>query len=133
MNYSLTVEDRQTYLHFRVTGTNSVEVVRRYMFEIYTACVERRCSTILIEENLDGPGLGLTDIYNVVAEGSQRKSMPVLRVAYVDLNPAHSATNLEFARTVALNRGLEVMVFATVAEAEQWLDSATISAPRRAE
>jgi hypothetical protein len=51
------------------------------------------------------------------------KSIPVRRVAYVDLNPEHSAANMEFAKTVAGNRGLDVRVFATVAEAEAWLRS----------
>jgi hypothetical protein len=123
MLYNLTLEEHLTHLHFRVTGKNSVEAVRRYLFEIYTICVQRNCSTVLIEENLEGPGLGLAEIYNIVSEGSQRKSMPVHRVAFVDLNPEHSPANMEFAKSVAMNRGLDVRMCVTVAEAEEWLRS----------
>jgi hypothetical protein len=123
MLYELTVRDHPTHLHFKVTGRNSYETVRRYLFEIYTICVKRNCSAVLIEENLEGPGLALAEIYNIVAEGSQRKGLPVHRVAYVDINPEHSSANMEFAQSVAVNRGLEVQVFATVAEAEKWLHS----------
>ncbi len=123
MLYELTVRVHPTHLHFKVTGRNSYETVRRYLFEIYTICVKRNCSAVLIEENLEGPGLALAEIYNIVAEGSQRKGLPVHRVAYVDINPEHSSANMEFAQSVAVNRGLEVQVFATVAEAEKWLHS----------
>ena|ERR1700722_8828297 len=123
MLYELTVIDHPTHLHFKVTGKNSYETVRRYLFEIYTICVKRNYSTVLIEENLEGPGLSLAEIYNITSEGSQRKGLPVHRVAYVDLNPVHSSANMEFAKSVAMNRGLEVQVFATVAEAEKWLHS----------
>jgi hypothetical protein len=123
MSYTMSVEEHPAYLHFRVTGKNTLETVRRYLFEIYTICVQRRCSKVLIEENLEGPGLGLVEIYNIVSEGSQRKSIPVRQVAYVDLNPAHSTTNMEFAKSVAVNRGLEVRVFATVDEALEWIRS----------
>lgn len=123
MNYSLTVEEHPTYLHFRVVGRNTYETVRSYLFEIYTICVHQKISIILIEENLEGDGLNLAEIFKIVSEGSQRKSMPVHRIAYVDLNPEHSSVNMEFAKTVAVNRGLDVRVFVTVAEAEQWLRS----------
>ncbi len=121
MDYQLDIEEHPTYLHFRVTGKNTPETVRRYLFEIYTICARQNCSTVLIEENLEGAGLGLVEIYKIVSEGSQRKSMPVRRVAYVDLNPEHSSANMDFAKDVAVNRGLDVRVFATVAEAEGWL------------
>jgi hypothetical protein len=123
MLYSLSVEEHQRYLHFRVTGKNTIDAVRRYLFDIYTMCVQRNCSTVLIEENLEGPGLGVVEIYKIVAEASQRKSMPVRRVAYVDLNPEHSSANMDFAKDVAMNRGLDVRMFANATEAEKWLIS----------
>jgi hypothetical protein len=123
MSYTLSIEEHPTYLHFRVIGKNTLETVRRYLFEIYTICVERHFSTVLIEENLEGPGLSLDEIFKIASEGSQRKSLPVHRVAYIDLNPEHSMANMEFAKSVAVNRGLEVRVFATVAEAQEWLNS----------
>jgi len=40
--------------------------------------------------------------------------------AYVDLRATNPA-NMRFAETVAVNRGVTVAVFGSVADAEQWL------------
>jgi hypothetical protein len=76
---------------------------------------------VLIEENLRGPGLGTMDIFNVVKEGSERAAPLMLRIAYVDVNPEHDRKALEFGENVAVNRGMNVKVFSSVAEAEHWL------------
>jgi hypothetical protein len=119
--YQLKVEPKAGYTHFRVTGTNSPEAVRGYLMDIYYACAEHDHSAILIEENLEGPGLALFDIFEIVSEGSERTWPYVRRIAYVDVNPQHSQPDMKFAETAAVNRGVNVRVFASVAEAEQWL------------
>jgi hypothetical protein len=119
--YQLVAEAKSGYTHFHVTGTNSPEAVRGYLMDIYYACAQDTSPAILIEENLKGPGLALFDIFEVVSESSERTWPYVRRIAYVDTNPEHSAPDMQFAETVAVNRGVNVRLFASVPEAEQWL------------
>jgi hypothetical protein len=44
------------------------------------------------------------------------------RLAYVDINPEHDPKAMEFAENVAVNRGIPVRIFATVLEAQVWLE-----------
>lgn len=52
-SYQLTIDEKDGYLHFRVTGPNSPETVRGYLADVYYACAQRICSSILIEENFE--------------------------------------------------------------------------------
>ena len=121
--YNLTVEDKGRYLHFRVTGPNTAESVRGYLTDVYFTCAQLERAAILIEENLEGPGLGLVDIFEIVTEGTERSWPYVRRLAYVDVNPAHSRPDMQFAETVAVNRGINMRLFSTLAEAEKWLET----------
>jgi len=121
MTYQLTVEQKVGYLHIRVSGENNPETVRRYLEEVFSACLRRQCPTVLIEENLQGPSLGVLDIHQIVTEGSKRTWPTVRRIAYVDTNKEHSQSDMNFAETVAVNLGVNVKVFPTVKEAEEWL------------
>ena len=121
MSYELTIREKAGYLHFLVTGENSPETVRGYLSEIAKTCQERNCPTVLIEENLQGPGLGLLDIFQISSQGSNQAWPHVRRIAYVDANREHSAADMKFAETVASNRGLNIRLFSNVQEAEQWL------------
>jgi hypothetical protein len=76
---------------------------------------------VLIEKNLFGPALGMMQIFDVVTEGSQRTWPVVSRIAYVDPNPEHSDDLVRFAENVAITRGVNVRVFRTVRDAEQWM------------
>jgi hypothetical protein len=129
--YQLTIEKKPGYLHFRVTGPNSLETVRGYLSEVYQACTESVYSSILIEENLTGRGLGLLDIFEVVTERSEKTWPHIRRIAYVDLNPEHSAPDMKFAENVAVNRGVNVHVFSNVRDAEAWLVEGGSSAHAR--
>src|SRR4029450_860502 len=75
MAYQIAIAQEPGYLHFRVTGENSPGAVRGYLAEVYAACVERNVGTVLIEENLAGPGPSFLDIYQIVEEGSARTSV----------------------------------------------------------
>ena len=121
MSYELSVEQKEGYLHFHVTGDNEKETVKNYLAAIYEECVRRNISAILVEENLQGPGLRVLDIFRIAEEGGQTVGSAIRRVAYVDANQEHSHTNMKFATTVASNRGLNVRLFSTVKDAEEWL------------
>lgn len=124
-SYQLTIDKKSEYWHFRVTGPNTPEVVRAYLADVYYACAQGECTSILVEENLSGKGLGLFDIFEVVTEGSEKTWPYIRRIAFVDVNPDHSSHDMKFAETVAVNRGVNVHVFRSVAEAQAWLTGAS--------
>jgi hypothetical protein len=123
-SYQLTIDKKPEYWHFRVTGPNTADVVRSYLADVYYACAQGECTAVLIEENLSGRGLGLLDIFEVVTEGSEKTWPYVRRIAYVDMNPEHSKPDMEFAETVAVNRGVNMHFFANVPDAVAWLAGA---------
>ena len=121
MSYQLKIDEASGYLHVLVSGANSGEVVRRYLHEVAEICGARRCSALLLEENLTGPAMNLAEIYSVVSEGSGYPLAHLLKVAFVDSNSEHPIMNMRFAETVARNRGVNVRAFRTVPEARAWL------------
>jgi len=123
MSFELHVSLKSDYLHITVTGTNSKATVAAYLENVVQECRERHCDKVLIEENLVGPRLGMTDIYEIVSEHG-RKAAGVLRaIAYVDLNAKDDS--MLFAETVAVNRDVPVRVFNSVDDAEDWISGQT--------
>jgi hypothetical protein len=74
---------------------------------------------VLIEERLDGPRLGALDVFQIASEASSKAGGTLKAIAYVDVNA--EGNMMQFAETVAVNRGVPVVVFSTVADAEKWL------------
>lgn len=81
MPYTLNVIEQPGYLHFQVSGSNSLATVRGYLAEIHATCVRRRFSSILIEENLSGPGLAIGEIFQIAAAGSEATAPVVNTIA----------------------------------------------------
>lgn len=121
MSYQLTITEKPGYLHCIVTGKNTMENVAAYLEELARECEARNCFRVLIEEHLVGRRLETWDVYQVVTEGSARNRGKFQAMAYVDVNAEGDL--MKFAETVASNRGLPMMVFATVPEAESWISS----------
>jgi hypothetical protein len=119
VTYKLTIDQKPTYLHVAVTGRNSSENVMRYMEEVIRECTARRCFRVLIEERLEGPRLGMIEVFGMVSRGSALFQRTVEAMAYVDLNAEGDV--MRFAEDVAVNRGFPVKVFSTAAAAEAWL------------
>ena len=119
MPYSLTITEEPGWLHARVTGQNTVGAVEGYLAEIFEATRNTDHSKLLIEENLEGPRLGMLDVFKVASKRAEASRGRFMTIAYVDLNAEGDL--MAFAETVAKNRGSQVKVFATVAEAEEWL------------
>jgi len=120
MSYQLAIDVTPGYLHARVTGENSAETVLQYLAEVRQACIANHRTSVLIEEDLRGPSLDLLSIFRMVAERAETEPV-VLRIAFVDKNPEHEADRMRFAETVAVNRGLQMRVFGSAAEAAAWL------------
>ena len=121
MDYQFRAVRRNGYLHVVISGDNTPETVLRYLREIYDACERFKCPHVLVEENLEGAGLPLGEIFGVVEEGSRSVWPVVQRVAYVDVNRQHELKNMKFAETVAVNRSVNIRVFADLSSAESWL------------
>lgn len=119
MPYKLSLARKSSYLHAVVTGDNSRENVASYFDEIRRECIARNCFRVLIEERLEGPRLGATDIFRIVSDSGNRARGVLQAIAYVDLNAENG--QMDFAETVAVNRGVPARVFPTVAAAEKWL------------
>jgi len=119
MSYQLQIIEKPNYLHAIVTGKNTMENVTGYLTDLLRACEERRCYNVLIEERLEGRRLETWDVYQIASDSSTFARGVFRTVAYVDVN-AHGEL-MKFAETVANNRGVPMMLFPTVAEAEAWL------------
>ena len=77
------------------------------------------CSRLLIEERLEGPRLDTLEVFGIASEESGRVFGVLRAIAYVDINAEGDL--MEFAENVAVNRGLPVRTFSTLAEAHKWL------------
>lgn len=119
MSYHLTITQKTAYLHAIVTGVNNQENVARYLDEIQRECTARGCPRVLIEERLEGPRLSTMGVFHIASEGSSRGRGCFEAIAYVDVNAVGDL--MKFAETVAVNRGMPVMVFSSVSDAEKWL------------
>jgi hypothetical protein len=119
MNYQVTIEQKPGYLHAVVTGRNSADNVMRYMEELLRECAARGCPKVLIEERLEGPRLGMIEVFGMVSRGSARFQGSLEAMAFVDVNAQGDV--MRFAEDVAVNRGFPVRVFPTVTAAEEWL------------
>jgi len=119
MTYKLTIHQKSNYLHAIVTGPNNRENVQGYLQEVRGECIARGCYKVLVEERLEGPRIGAMDVFQIAAQGSSKASGTFQAIAYVDVNA--DGDLMKFAETVAVNRGIPVAVFATVADAERWL------------
>ena len=119
MPYQLTIEEKPGYLHAKVTGTHNAQNARRFLVEAHEACVQRNFSSLLLEMNLTGPSMDPVSIFNVISERSP-DALKFKRIAYVDLSE-RDPKETKFAETVARNRGVNVRLFANLADAELWI------------
>jgi hypothetical protein len=119
MSFEINFERRRNYLHARVTGTNDRETVFDYMNAIKARCTDEKCFSVLIEENLDGPRFDEMQIYSLISDGGPDALGFFDALAYVDEQQDFEV--VKFAETVAVNRGIPIAAFASVADAKNWL------------
>ena len=119
MSYQLEIIEKPNYLHAIVTGKNTMENVVGYLKDLLKECEARLCFNVLIEERLVGRRLETWDVYQIASDNSTLARGFFKNIAYVDVNAGGEL--MKFAETVANNRGVPMMLFPTVAEAEAWL------------
>ena len=119
-SFDLTITEKPGYAHAVITGPNTEENVAGYIDRLLRECAARRCRRVLIEERLEGPRLYTIKAYQIAAQGASRAKGAFDRIAYVDVNSDGGAL-LRFAGALAADHHIPVRIFATVAEAEDWL------------
>jgi hypothetical protein len=119
MSYALTISKKHNFLHAKVTGQNSEENIKQYLGEVVKKCKDAKCRRLLIEEHLAGPRLDTMSVFDIASEGSVSSRGLFTAIAYVDISAEGGL--MDFAETVAINRGLPLRSFRTVIEAEKWL------------
>jgi hypothetical protein len=121
MAYAFASELKDGYLHVRVRGPNDAATIRRYIKDTLASALRHSCPNVLVEENLEGAQISMGDVFQIVSDASANAKHDIHRIAFVDTNPKHTHANMKFAETVAVNRGMGMTVFATVADAEKWM------------
>ena len=120
MHYVFTAVKAPTHLHAVATGELTAENMRRFLVDAHRAAVGRNYDSLLVESRFSGRSLELSSIYSVIEERSPDGSI-FKRIAYVDNNPDQLPDRAEFAQVAASRLGVNVRLFRTVSEAEQWL------------
>lgn len=118
MSYELLIEQKYDYLHVTVVGENNKENVTAYLAELRDESKKRDCFRVLIEERLEGPRLDVMEVFMIASEGSKKALGEFDAIAYVDV---YAGDLMGFSETVAVNRGMPVAAFSSVADAEHWL------------
>ncbi len=123
MSYAIETVRKPLYLHLKVTGENSLQTVRGYLAEVLDICAGNNCMNVLIEEQLQGARLNTLDVFNAVKSGASNAGKFPRVIAYVDVNVGSGPGLMHFAESLAQGRAINVRVFETVTEAENWLKS----------
>ena len=127
--YKLDIDRCDNFLHATVTGPNTAETVLGYMGEIRDACEASDCHRVLIEEKLEGPRFDEMEIFSLISEGAGDALGVFEAIAYIDEQQDFDV--VKFAETVAVNRGIPIAVFSSVADAENWLRHRREDAPEQ--
>jgi hypothetical protein len=118
-DYTLRFEDRPGYTRAHVVGErDTVEISLAYWTEIARYCHEHAVHSVLVVEEI-AERAAVLDIYEV-ASGLVALGFSDIRIAFVDRN-ADELPMMQFAETVARNRGIDGRVFSREADAEAWL------------
>ncbi len=116
-DYNLTFENRDGYLYVHLTGTESFESSLGYWAEIDTEIQKHKYGRLLVHKEMQGSVSGV-EVYDII-----KKVVPAakgLKVAFFDENKIHAMIN-RFGQLLANNCGASIRIFASLAEAENWM------------
>jgi stage II sporulation SpoAA-like protein len=119
LSYQLTIEERPTYVYARVDGELTPANALRFLEDAHAACVKYGRTSVLLDMQLHGPDLPTTSVYDVISQRA-RDGSKLSKIAYVPYQGGDPSM-ATFAETVAINRGVNVRLFDSVAAAERWL------------
>lgn len=118
MPYQLTIEERPAYVYARVEGDLTPANALRFLEDAHAACVKSGRTSVLLDMQLRG-AMPTTSIYEVISQRAADGSK-LHKIAYVPYDSGDPSM-AHFAETVAMNRGVNVRIFESVAAAEGWL------------
>ena len=118
LSYQLSVEVLQGYVHAKAAGERTPENALRFLKDAYAACVKSGRTSLLVEMHFSGPSMSPTSIFDVISD-RVADGLKLQKIAYVDASP--DLGGAFFAETVAMNRGVNVRLFRSLAEATAWL------------
>jgi hypothetical protein len=119
MSIAYTIAVKNKTLHVKATGKDdSLEEVQKYSLAILKAALAAGCTSVLSDETELVYTLGVMDTFESAKFISEIS--PSVGKAAVVCNPAQ-IDDATFWETVAVNRGVQVRIFKTVRDAEQWL------------
>ena len=118
MAYNVEFDNRASYVYALVTGSNNAETIFAYMDEVTARCEELDCFRVLVHECLVGPRLSPMEVFDIISEGAMRALGKFDAVAFVDEKMGDVSS---FAENVAINRGMPIAMFPSVAAAEVWI------------
>ena len=117
--YELKFEERPAYLYVRVDGREPRPgAAVDYLKEITSVCRRNECRRVVIEKHVPGQ-LGVWDIFSVATKFPLMGSK-LTKIAVVDKHLKRSERN-EFSVMVGRESGLDLHVFTSVSEAENWV------------
>lgn len=114
---NLTFEHRETYLYALVTGEDSYENCLSSWTQITEKVKAFGLNRVLVHEELTGR-ITEGELFSLLQE-----IIPLgigIRIAFFDPDIKHEAFNL-LGGLVAQNRGIDVQMFKSLEEAEQWI------------
>ena len=117
--YTINFEEYPEYLYALVHGEKyGYEVLSQFLREIAGECGKRNFSRVLIEENISATA-SETDVFRIASELPQL-GFANIRMAYIDRFSDQDALN-EFGRQIAVKSGVDVRIFGTLGDANEWL------------
>ncbi len=121
VNYSITIEDKGSYLFARANGVRTRGSVIAITKEIFDAAVAGKLSKVLIDVRELKGQLGVLDSYYVVTEEFEKLRGKGLRKAAI-MDKKVRFVREWFLELVATNRGLNLKVFTSKEEAIKWFE-----------
>jgi hypothetical protein len=132
MNYELKIIEKVGFAAAILRGVRTPETLLAAAAQATAFCDERNISRILIDLRGMSGGLDTLETYDVAGRELPRQKAVrrVLRSAILDR--PENIERIRFFETVAVNRGLNVRVFADEAPAIEWLlaDTSAGATPR---
>ena len=121
LQYEFRVTRMEGYLHVRLFGDNHRETIAKCLQQVHKVCQNTQCPNVLVEQNLEGAGMEMGEIFGIVEEASTIVWPVIRKIAFVDVNPRHDLQGMTFKETTAVNQGVNVHIFATLQDGQNWL------------
>lgn len=131
MSYSVSFEYGDPHLRVRVSGELTAANLRAYLRDVYEECARTGRSTVLIEEDLEGPPLRPIEVYRVIVQASAETAPVVQKIAYVNLQAQAVERSVDLAMEVATDLGVNVRAFTDASAALSWLVSDDVARSSR--